>query len=69
MSIRNFWLKDKVIDGEIKVIHLGTADMVANILTKPVQGQQLIRERRMLTNWPEQHESPEQEQTEPKDNK
>jgi hypothetical protein len=54
MSIRDFWLKDKVAEGVIKVIHLGTSDMIANILTKPVQGQQLIRERRMLTNWPEE---------------
>jgi len=54
MSIRDFWLKDKVAEGVIKVTHLGTSDMIANILTKPVQGQQLIRERKMLTNWPEE---------------
>jgi hypothetical protein len=30
---------------------LGTEDMFANILTKPVQGAQFERERLGLTNW------------------
>ena len=51
MSIRNFWLKDKVSDGEVVIEYLGTKDMFANLLTKPLQGAQFARERDMLTNW------------------
>jgi hypothetical protein len=36
---------------EVTVKHLGTEDMFANILTKPVQGAQFVRERLGLTNW------------------
>jgi hypothetical protein len=51
MSIRNFWIKDKVVDGDVVIEHLGTKDMFANLLTKPLQGAQFVRERDMLTNW------------------
>jgi hypothetical protein len=51
MSIRYFWLSEKIKEGEIELKHLRTEDMCANILTKPVQGSQFDRERRLLTNW------------------
>ena len=51
MSIRNFWIKDKVEEGEVMIKHLGTKDMFANLLTKPLQGSQFVKERDMLTNW------------------
>ena len=41
---------EKVDDGEVIIEHLGTERMIANVLTKPVQGAQ-IRERGQLTNW------------------
>jgi hypothetical protein len=66
MSIRYFWITDKVKEGEIKIEHLGTDDMVANILTKPIMGSQFMKERRMLTNW-EYEEEPEFEMEETKD--
>jgi len=69
MAIRNFWIKDKVLDGEIKIVHLRTEDMIANILTKPVQGAQLVRERKMLTNWPEEAKEVVEGEMQPKDNK
>ena len=52
INIRHFWLKERVDDGEVIIEHLSTQKMFANILTKPVQGQQFIDERRGLTNWP-----------------
>jgi hypothetical protein len=51
MSIRYFWLTEKIRKGEIKLTHIRTEDMCANVLTKPIQGAQYDRERRLLTNW------------------
>ena len=51
ISIRHFWLKERVDNKEIVVEHLGTAKMWANLLTKPVQGHQFAVERQGLTNW------------------
>ena len=51
IHIRHFWLCEKVADKEVIIEHLGRADMHANLLTKPVQGAQFLRERRGLTNW------------------
>jgi hypothetical protein len=52
MDIRFFWIKERVDNGEINVKHLPTGDMFANVLTKPLQGKQFVRERMLLTNWP-----------------
>ena len=51
INIRHFWLSEKVADKEVIIEHLGTEKMFANILTKPVQGAQFVRERHGLTNW------------------
>lgn len=51
ISIRRFWLKERVDGGEVVIRHMATGDMVANILTKPVQGMQFLKERQGLTNW------------------
>ena len=53
IAIRYFWLKERVDQGEIRIEHLATELMPANILTKPLQGEQFKTERFMLTNWPE----------------
>jgi hypothetical protein len=51
INIRHFWLAEKVSDGEVVIEHLRTEQMMANVLTKPVQGKQFMRERHGLTNW------------------
>jgi hypothetical protein len=51
MSIRYFWVSEKIKKDEIKLTHMRTENMFANILTKPLQGSQFDRERRLLTNW------------------
>jgi hypothetical protein len=51
MSIRYFWINERVNSGEIVIEHLGTEKMFANLLTKPLQGSQFLQKRRMLTNW------------------
>ena len=45
---------DRVKNGEAVIEHLGTAEMYANVLTKPLQGSQFIYERQCLTGWVEE---------------
>ena len=51
IDIRYFWLKERVTNGEAIVKHMGTKQMYANLLTKPLQGAQFIAERDALTGW------------------
>jgi hypothetical protein len=51
IDIRYFWVKEKVDGKEAITKHLSTDKMYVNVMTKPVQGQQFIRERNALTNW------------------
>lgn len=51
ISIRYFWVKERVEKGEVIIIHKGTKDMYANVLTKPLQGAQFIHEKKCLTGW------------------
>jgi hypothetical protein len=51
IEIRHFWVKE-LVDGKQAVIrHLSTEKMIANVLTKPLQGKQFVAERDMLTGW------------------
>jgi hypothetical protein len=52
IDIRHFWVAERVANHEVRIEHLGTAEMFSNVLTKPVQGAQFLRERLGLTNWP-----------------
>jgi hypothetical protein len=49
--VRYFWVKDRIEAGEVKVEHLGTADMIADFLSKPLQGELFRKMRRLLLNW------------------
>jgi hypothetical protein len=52
IKIRYFWVTDRLKQGEGVMLHVSTEDMgPANILTKPVQGAQFVKERQALTNW------------------
>ena len=51
ISIRQFWVKEKIDQQEAVVKHLPTEKMFVNVMTKPLQGQQFIQERNALTNW------------------
>ena len=51
IAIRYFWVKELVDKGEAAITHMGTAEMYANVLTKPVQGGQFVYERESLTGW------------------
>ena len=51
ISIRYFWVRERVENGEAVIRHKGTKDMYANVLTKPLQGAQFLYERMCLTGW------------------
>ena len=51
VSIRYFWMKDKVQNGDIEIIYKPTDDMIADILTKPLHGDKFARLRDLLLNW------------------
>ena len=51
IKIRYFWVKDRVDIGEVRIEYMPTDDMVADILTKPLQGAKFAALRAMLLNW------------------
>ena len=51
IDIRYFWLSERVKSKEATVEHCSTKVMWANLLTKPLQGQQFIYEQNELANW------------------
>jgi histone deacetylase 1/2 len=52
VNIRYFWVKDRIDSGNIKVEYQATEDMIADVLTKPLQGEKFIILRNKLLNWP-----------------
>ena len=42
--------------GEVVIEHKGTAELYANLLTKPLQGSQFVYERKCLTGWAQPEE-------------
>lgn len=52
INIRFFFIKDRVDKKEISLKHLPTNEMIADILTKPLQGEKFRKLRRALLNWP-----------------
>jgi hypothetical protein len=49
VHIRYFWLKDRVERGELEVKYIPTQDMIADLLTKPLHGQEFaILRNKML---------------------
>ena len=51
IAIRFFFVKDKVDKKEIKIQYLQTGNMLADLLTKPLQGHLFERLRNALLNW------------------
>lgn len=51
INIRFFFIKDRVDAGELTIQYKPTADMIADILTKPLQGELFRRLRAALLNW------------------
>jgi hypothetical protein len=51
IKIRYFWINHYIDTKEVKLEYLPTDQMIADILTKPLQGEQFRRLRKMLLNW------------------
>ena len=51
ISIRYFFVTDRIKSGEVKLQHMGTEDMIADILTKPLQGELFARFRDLLLGY------------------
>ena len=50
ISIRYFWLQDRVVNGDIKIVYKSTEEMLADGLTKPLQGDQFKRFKNAILN-------------------
>ena len=51
VSIRHYWLKDRINSNEIEVVYRPTDEMIADILTKPLHGDKFVQLRDLLLNW------------------
>ena len=51
ISIRFFFVKDRVESGELDISYVPTVDMVSDILTKPLQGELFLKLRKELLNY------------------
>ena len=51
IGIRFYFVKDRIASGEVKIEWLPTEDMLADMLTKPLQGELFRTLRRLLLNW------------------
>ena len=51
IGVRYFFIKDRIDAGEVELEHMSTTDMIADILTKPLQGQLSRALRQQLLNW------------------
>ena len=51
VDIKYFFLHDRIIHGDICVKYMNTKDMIADVLTKPLQGEPFRVLRNKLLNW------------------
>lgn len=52
MDIRYFYVADRIERGEAKLVHTGTADMIADFFTKPLHGALFEKMRALVMNIP-----------------
>ena len=53
LNIRYFFITDRIKKGELKIEYCPTDDMVADFLTKPLQGKKFIQFRKIIMNLKE----------------
>ena len=51
INLRFFHIKDRIASGELHIEYLPTKDMIADILTKPLQGELFRKLRDLLLYW------------------
>ena len=52
INIRYFFIKDKIDNNELIIKYKSTKTMIADILTKPLQGSRFKELRKLLLNLP-----------------
>jgi hypothetical protein len=50
VSLRHLWIKDRVERKELEVRYKKTEDMLADLFTKPIQGDRFMKLRRQIMN-------------------
>ena len=50
INIRFFFIKDRIMNGDLEVNYCPTDDMVADYMTKPLQGAKFYRFRKIIMN-------------------
>ena len=50
IDLRYFFLHDRITTGDIDIIYSATTDMIADTLTKPLQGELFKKLRKELLN-------------------
>lgn len=53
IKLHHFFMKEQIDRGEVKLVYLPTKDMIADILTKPLNGELFRKLRAKLCNWSE----------------
>jgi hypothetical protein len=48
LDLAYFWLRDKVAEGKIQIVHMRTEDMPADLLTKALSKSQVQKLRRIM---------------------
>ena len=48
IDIRYFFIRDRISSGHMKIVHTPTAEMIADVLTKPIQGIQFKKLRQLM---------------------
>ena len=48
INVRYFFMKQMIDDNVVNVVHIGTSEMIADIMTKPIQGKLFLKLRKML---------------------
>ncbi len=51
ISIRRFWLSERIEKGELTIDYCSTDEMISDLLTKPLQGEKFVFLRNKLLNW------------------
>jgi hypothetical protein len=51
INVRYFWIAQTIRQGQVKPEYVMSKDMVADIFTKPLQGELFIKLRNQLLNW------------------
>ena len=50
INIRYYFIKDRILAGDLKVKYCSTEDMIADYMSKPLQGKKFIKFRNLIMN-------------------